>query len=1096
MVPELNFLLLEREEGFEVSLDGDAATKARVPDLFWHRYLQNERNVPFEDHLPFGEELFRALFVTKSRREKLEALLEGEDPFVIRLSTENHFLHDLPWELLWRPGDQAPLLFNPQVSLVRSLPGERFSALAPAEPPYRLLIILSLPLPAYEKAPLDPLREVEKLYQALEPWLVRDLLKIEVTVKANVLDLQDLFVRKHFDILHFIGHGGPGGTLLLEGDPRKHPEPYRYESTISGGELASLFKRSGAKVLILNACHTASPEVGLFYFSPGLAQALHLSGLPLVVANQSTVADEKAIELTKHLYRSLLGEPEGDSWPLLHLLSRARPYLGHDFWRPVIFAKPGLSREILFKPPTKKSLPKRKALRRLLGLKHEAPFYVYRFRPLRELIHRLVHEERKLVVLHGLGGAGKSFLADYAADFLASEFPHVLALDMREFNNGQEIAAKVSEILAEEGIITPKQAKKIGQLGPQAFWREINQALGNLPWLLVLDNFEECQEKEIFRAGFVKDDFLREFLKVVQAERLPGRVVLTTRLLPYLDRGVRTPLETVVGIGAYDEGERHLLLNKIGQLLPDKTEAFGTLAEEIGWHPLALGLWLSRPMEAKRLLKRREMREVLDFYEDFFKSFPEASKALAFFPKPMSEEFLSKVLEEDPEAEELFANKLRILEGIKTEGDLYYRLYPILKLYFQGILSEKDPGLIRELFERFKDFEPQNLWDDLNLTHLLEEMCSYFGKTEEIESLLLKRYLTLASFWEATSRFEEAERFYLKALEIVSQTPGKELETATTYNNLALLYLKTGRFEKAERFYLKALEIFSQTPGKELETATTYNNLAGLYREMGRFKEAEKFYLKALEIREAKLGKDHPETATTYNNLAGLYGEMGRFEEAEKFYLKALKIREAKLGKDHPETATTYNNLALLYLKMGKFEEAEKFYLKALEIREAKLGRDHPETAITYNNLANLYLKTGKFEEAEKFYLKALEIYEAKLGKDHPLYFDTALALSNEARKLGHDQQAIKTLCEALKNLRYWEFRLISARKKGLKVDSLFQHFIHYALQFIVLGEALFDKLPEDCREDLELLKGKFAIPEILKEEIRRRLELGQGEGS
>lgn len=148
-----------------------------------------------------------------------------------------------------------------------------------------------------------------------------------------------------------------------------------------------------------------------------------------------------------------------------------------------------------------------------------------------------------------------------------------------------------------------------------------------------------------------------------------------------------------------------------------------------------------------------------------------------------------------------------------------------------------------------------------------------------------------------------------------------------------------------------------------------------------------------------------------------------------------------------------------------------------------------------YSVLARFWEGANQYEEVEKYYLKALEIREEKLGC-HPAYFDTALALSNKARKLGHYELAIQTLCEAIKKLRYWEFQLILARQKGLDVSHLFQNFIHYALLFIVLGEALAGKIsPEECLEDLRLLREKFPLPGTLREELYRQLGFDPGAG-
>jgi len=898
MIPELVFYIYpsdDIDDTFRVTLDGDSATKARLPQSLWQRFIKNQRNIPPEDYLPFGEELFRALFATKGRRTKLNTLLENQAPFAIRLGSESHFLHDLPWELLWRPGDKKPLFLNPDVSLIRSLPESRPFIAAPAQPPYKLLIILSLPVPTYEKAPINPLSEVEKLKQALEPWLSRNLLQIEITVKANKIDLTALFAQKKFNIIHFIGHGGPGGRLVMEESPATHPEPYRFETLMQGEEAASIFKQGQPQAVILNACYTASSDSWPLGFSPGLAQSLHTAGIPLVVANQSSVEDQKAIELTRHLYGGLLGTPEKEdkNTPLSHLLSKARLYLGEEFWRPVAFIGQGLNREDLFTAPLERDISKAKILRRLLGLTERTPFYIYRFRPLREIIHKLIQEDKKVVVLHGLGGVGKSFLADYAADFLSFEFQHVLALDMRELTQGGNLTSKVATTLATEGIIESTKASEIGQLGPQAFWEELNEAMKKVPWLLVLDNFEVFQEKDdISRAGFVTDEFLREFLKVVQSARLSGRVVLTTRLVPYLDVAARLPLETVE-VGPYDQGERDILIDQVHRQNPEKKRALEDFADEVGWHPLALGLWLDNAMEAKRIIKRRELKDVLEFYKDFFRAYKEEIKALLFFKEPISKEILTKIFEDEPDAEELFVKKLGIFEFFGQGEDAYYHLFPVLRLYFEHLLSENETPFIKDLLEKLKDLKPKGPLDALNLANLFEKAQGVIDaqdKKNEIESNLLDLYSNLADFFEERSQLNKAEVFYKKAIKIREEKLGKN----------------------------------------HTDTATSYNNLAGLYRSMGRYEDAETLYKKAIKIREEKLGKNHTDTATSYNNLAGLYEDMGRYEDAETLYKKAIKIREEKLPDYHPYYFGTALALCMVSKKLGNRESFSETVCKAV----------------------------------------------------------------------------------------------------------------------------------------------------------------------
>ena len=77
--------------------------------------------------------------------------------------------------------------------------------------------------------------------------------------------------------------------------------------------------------------------------------------------------------------------------------------------------------------------------------------------------------------------------------------------------------------------------------------------------------------------------------------------------------------------------------------------------------------------------------------------------------------------------------------------------------------------------------------------------------------------------------------------------------------NIALVYKSQGKYEEAIKYYFRALEIKEKKQGKDHpSTATTLNNIAVVYDSQGKYEEALKLYFRALEIREKKQGKDHP----------------------------------------------------------------------------------------------------------------------------------------------------------------------------------------------------------------------------------------------
>jgi tetratricopeptide (TPR) repeat protein len=121
-------------------------------------------------------------------------------------------------------------------------------------------------------------------------------------------------------------------------------------------------------------------------------------------------------------------------------------------------------------------------------------------------------------------------------------------------------------------------------------------------------------------------------------------------------------------------------------------------------------------------------------------------------------------------------------------------------------------------------------------------------------------------------------------------------------------------------------------------------------------------------------------TSMLAGTLGLVYEKKGEWERAIEFYQKDLAIAE-KLGYLHG-LAQTYGNLGEVYRMNGEWARAIEFYQKGLDIFE-KLGDLH-DLATTYMNLGLVYAAKGEWERAIEFYQKALDIFE-KLGDLHRL---------------------------------------------------------------------------------------------------------------
>ncbi|KAF4456499.1 ankyrin 3, partial [Fusarium albosuccineum] len=126
------------------------------------------------------------------------------------------------------------------------------------------------------------------------------------------------------------------------------------------------------------------------------------------------------------------------------------------------------------------------------------------------------------------------------------------------------------------------------------------------------------------------------------------------------------------------------------------------------------------------------------------------------------------------------------------------------------------------------------------------------------------------------------------------------------------------------------------------------HSLGILYHLQDKLGEAEAMYKRALEGKEKALGGDHTSTLNTVDNLGNLYSGQGKLGEAEAMHKRALEGKEKALGGDHTSTLSTVGNLGNLYSGQGKLGEAEAMYKRALEGYEKALGGDHTSTPIFF----------------------------------------------------------------------------------------------------------------------------------------------------
>lgn len=264
--------------------------------------------------------------------------------------------------------------------------------------------------------------------------------------------------------------------------------------------------------------------------------------------------------------------------------------------------------------------------------------------------------------------------------------------------------------------------------------------------------------------------------------------------------------------------------------------------------------------------------------------------------------------------------------------------------------------------------------------------------------------------------YARTEGILKSALAIREQKLGPEHPyTTATLNTLASLYNAQSRFTEAEPLLTRAIAIREQKLGPEHpEVATNLNELALIYLAQSRYTEAEPMFLRALSIRESRLATQPLDVAASLNGLADLYHAQNRDKEAEPLSQRALSIRENTLGTEHPLVATSLNNLAALYLKQGKYALAAESFQRALTIRKRVLGEQHQDVAVVQHNLAGVYAQQGKFDEARRYYEQALATYEKAVGADSLELIPTLWRFAEFLRQFYQNQPEMIALAEKM----------------------------------------------------------------------------------
>jgi CHAT domain-containing protein len=253
--------------------------------------------------------------------------------------------------------------------------------------------------------------------------------------------------------------------------------------------------------------------------------------------------------------------------------------------------------------------------------------------------------------------------------------------------------------------------------------------------------------------------------------------------------------------------------------------------------------------------------------------------------------------------------------------------------------------------------------------------------------------------------------------------------TAQAYHWVAYFMQVNNQFGEAEKLWLKALEIDEKLHGKEsLKTTRRLNMLGNYYREKGDFARARELLLRALAIREEKLGKEHLDTGSVLYSLASLSATVGEYEKAEEYFLRAIPILEKSWDKFflHENVGNPLTNLAYMYLRMDDTYKAEQCVLRALESDKRDPEASRKLLPYRLGVLVRVYWRRGDYDEAKKYLEESLAVLR-----------EQAVADPVQANEFRDCHRVLGELYIKLGNLNRGEAILRQALIDGIKNEQL-----------------------------------------------------------
>lgn len=864
----------------------------------------------------------------------LETALPGPQGLALNVDVAEGLRH-LPWELLMRDGAFLCANSTRPFTPVRRV-SQDTRKVGPANRPLRVLFMATSP---EQVTPVLDYEGEERMILEATRGRPIELVVEESGSLTGLREQMEWYGEGYFDVFHLSGHA----TVLDDGPRFVMEDELGFPHGASAEEIAEAFSGNWPRLVFLSGCRTGqAPERGAV---PSMAEALVEAGAPAVLGWALPVYDISASGAAASLYEHLsVGKHvdeavararrellEGDfpDWHLLRLYADATPLT------PLVTPT---------KTPGRAGLPVREASTEFLDAGKVEVCPRDRFVGRRRTIQRCLRVLRSFpgedayaegVLLHGMGGLGKSSLAARLCDRLHDYQRVVLVGEVDEDAFLRAFSAKLDD---PQAVATLQQPELRLQQQLRTLFRT---HLASERYLFVFDDFERSLDStgtgHAMKPGAIT--VLPPLLNAIRDANSASRVIVTSRYifpLPGLGSLEEAGLETMRGAE---------LAKKVAQL---------------------------RPLLNEKLRNEERYQKVLEISAGNPRLLNRLSLILADENDGITG--LMNVLEG---AREEFREELLLTELLSKQDGLFRRLVAIIAIFEVPVphsVLEAVAGadlttrylrssIACSLVDHGHDLSAQE--SRYFISAIVRPLLSEVLTDSEWSQYTSHAARALLKYWEEIQNYDEPLLLEIHRLAIVS---GSGEIAVFIAHCLGMLWIQAARFRE--------LEVLSRSTLRLQMDYRIMHNLARAEEVLGMFSQAGTHFKQALALCPTIDSDTHAsiihEKSAILHNAAEFIGRTGDLDKAHELYTESVRL--AELIGDVIGKAESLVQIGLIHAGSGDLEKAISFCAEALEIHE--LVNNKWGQAGALHTLAGYELFLGNEKRAVDLYNRSLELSE------------------------------------------------------------------------------------------------------------------------